>query len=72
MDEHPGLRWHCRGSYVLLPPARLPGDGRVAWLLGPERPLPDPLSLLESLTDACARLADEGHEHEAHAWPIGR
>ncbi|MER7791340.1 bifunctional DNA primase/polymerase [Streptomyces sp. NPDC097640] len=72
MDEHPGLRWHCRGSYVLLPPARLPGDGRVAWLLGPERPLPDPLSLLESLTDACARFADEGHEHESHAWPIGR
>ncbi|MEU5024913.1 bifunctional DNA primase/polymerase [Streptomyces milbemycinicus] len=72
MDEHPGLRWHCRGSYVLLPPARLPGDGRVTWLLGPERPLPDPLSLLESLTDACARLADEGHEHESHAWPIGR
>ncbi len=19
MDEHPGLRWHCRGSYVLVP-----------------------------------------------------
>lgn len=18
-DEHPGLRWHCRGSYVLVP-----------------------------------------------------
>ena len=30
MDEHPGLRWHCRGSYVLVPPARLPGDGRCA------------------------------------------
>ncbi|WP_228474252.1 bifunctional DNA primase/polymerase, partial [Streptomyces calidiresistens] len=25
MAEHPGLRWHCRGSYVLVPPARLPG-----------------------------------------------
>ena len=23
MDEHPGLRWHCRGRYVLVPPARL-------------------------------------------------
>lgn len=27
MAEHPGLRWHCRGSYVLLPPSRLPGEG---------------------------------------------
>ncbi|MDT3399278.1 bifunctional DNA primase/polymerase [Streptomyces sp. B1866] len=68
MDEHPGLRWHCRGSYVLLPPARLPGDGRVAWLLGPERPLPDPLTLLEALTDACARFADE-ERYEVAAWP---
>ena len=23
MSEHPGLRWHCRGSYTLLPPAAL-------------------------------------------------
>lgn len=60
MDEHPGLRWHCRGSYVLVPPARLPGeDGRsVHWLRGPEHPLPDPLSLLETLTEACARHAN--------------
>jgi hypothetical protein len=36
-EDHPGLRWHCRGSYVLVPPARLPGDdGRsVRWLRGP-------------------------------------
>ncbi|MFD7501508.1 bifunctional DNA primase/polymerase [Streptomyces sp. NPDC059850] len=73
MDEHPGLRWHCRGSYVLVPPARLPGDGRVAWLLGPERALPDPLTLLEALTDACARfVAEEDDEHSSAAWPIGR
>ncbi|MBB4892716.1 hypothetical protein FHS39_001727 [Streptomyces olivoverticillatus] len=73
MDEHPGLRWHCRGSYVLLPPSVLPGDERVAWLLGPERPLPDPLTLLEALTDACAQYAGEGQDHEpAHPWPIGR
>ncbi|WP_133909911.1 bifunctional DNA primase/polymerase [Streptomyces sp. NBC_00582] len=60
MAEHPGLRWHCRGSYVLIPPARLPGDdGRsVHWLRGPEHPLPDPLSLLETLTEACARHVD--------------
>ncbi|MFE2184530.1 bifunctional DNA primase/polymerase [Streptomyces sp. NPDC059455] len=72
MDEHPGLRWHCRGSYVLMPPARLPGDGHVGWVLGPERPLPDPLSLLETLTDACARFAGEDQDQETAAWPMGR
>ncbi|AOR34690.1 DNA primase [Streptomyces fodineus] len=67
MDEHPGLRWHCRGSYVLVPPARLPGDDQqVRWVRGPEHPLPDPLSLLESLTDACARYAGT----EGTAWPL--
>lgn len=74
MDEHPGLRWHCRGSYVLLPPSTLPGDQpAVTWLRGPELPLPEPLTLLASLTDACAEFNDrEPHHHEAHAWPIGR
>ncbi|MFJ8583509.1 bifunctional DNA primase/polymerase [Streptomyces sp. NPDC093595] len=71
MDEHPGLRWHCRGSYVLVPPARLPGDLGVAWVRGPEHPLPDPLTLLETLTDACARHTDE-HEHHSVAWPLSR
>ncbi|MGK5629094.1 bifunctional DNA primase/polymerase [Streptomyces sp. URMC 123] len=72
MDEHPGLRWHCRGSYVLVPPARLPADESVSWLRGPERPLPDPLTLLEALTDACARYAADGADHESAAWPLGR
>ena len=36
MDEHPGLRWHCRGSYVLLPPARLPGGLEMKWVRGLE------------------------------------
>lgn len=74
LDEHPGLRWHCRGSYVLLPPSRLPGDDAfVAWQLGPERPLPDPLTLLETLTDACAQYAGERPDQEHHAaWPLGR
>lgn len=55
-DEHPGLRWHCRGSYVLVPPSRLPGEGRpgLSWLRGPEHPLVDPLSLLDALTEAGA------------------
>ncbi|MGW0553098.1 bifunctional DNA primase/polymerase [Streptomyces sp. NPDC002926] len=74
MDEHPGLRWHCRGSYVLVPPARLPGDLEVTWLRGPEHPLPDPLTLLETLTDACARYAGENEQLDQHevAWPLGR
>lgn len=76
MDEHPGLRWHCRGSYVLLPPARLPGDLDVQWVRGPEHPLPDPLTLLEALTDACAAYVDSdeatGLDPAAVAWPLGR
>ncbi|GGZ21465.1 DNA primase [Streptomyces inusitatus] len=82
MAEHPGLRWHCRGSYVLVPPALLPGENAVHWLRGPEHALPDPLTLLETLTDACARYAGEHQppdpdaedEHADHrlAWPLGR
>ncbi|MGP3979596.1 bifunctional DNA primase/polymerase [Streptomyces sp. KR80] len=72
MDEHPGLRWHCRGSYVLVPPAEFPSGGSVSWLRGPERSLPDPLTLLEALTDACARYADHDAEHESAVWPLHR
>ncbi|MEU8540810.1 bifunctional DNA primase/polymerase [Streptomyces sp. NPDC048717] len=79
MDEHPGLRWHCRGSYVLVPPSRLPGDEDsqpvLTWVRGPEHPLPDPLNLLESLTDACARHAAEQEAQGAApevAWPLTR
>ncbi|MGV9555268.1 bifunctional DNA primase/polymerase [Streptomyces sp. NPDC003401] len=69
MDEHPGLRWHCRGSYVLVPPSRLPGDDgqSVHWLRGPEHPLPEPLTLLEPLTDACARFV--GEDRTTETWP---
>ncbi|MFB6956753.1 bifunctional DNA primase/polymerase [Streptomyces sp. NPDC056309] len=72
MDEHPGLRWHCRGSYVLVPPARLPGDDdqQVRWLRGPEHALPDPLSLLEPLTDACARHAAQEPDPHSTTWPL--
>lgn len=60
-DEHPGIRWHCRGSYVLLPPARLASGGAVGWLPGhgPDLPLPDPLLVLDILSDACARFGYE-------------
>lgn len=74
MAEHPGLRWHCRGSYVLVPPARLPGDRSVGWLRGPEHALPEPLTLLPALTDACAWYADRvENDQDAQlrdaAWP---
>jgi hypothetical protein len=50
----PGLRWHCRDSYVLAPPSAC-GDGPAAhWLRSPaEHPLPDAVRLLEHLVDAC-------------------
>jgi hypothetical protein len=66
MDEHPGLRWHCRGSYVLLPPSRVMpgGEAGVRWLRGPEHPLPEPLTLLEALTDACADVAARTREYD--------
>ncbi|QPP09127.1 bifunctional DNA primase/polymerase [Streptomyces bathyalis] len=79
MDEHPGLRWHCRGSYVLVPPATLPGTGQnreVRWVRPPEtsdgeatggtESLPEPLTLLEALTDACAEHVGE----DTAAWPV--
>jgi hypothetical protein len=97
MDEHPGLRWHCRGSYVLVPPARLPGQrerGEVRWVREPREflgaarvgaepgagsaaadaepqpaALPEPLTLLEALTDACAEYAAASGEETA-AWPV--
>jgi hypothetical protein len=54
--EHPGLRWHTRGSYVMLPPSRLVDGSDVSWVRGPDQPLPDPLRLLDVLTDACAAV----------------
>lgn len=75
MDEHPGLRWHCRGSYVLVPPAVLPGEGAregLRWVRAPQAEagatdaLPEPLTLLEALTDACAAYQGE----ETASWPV--
>lgn len=82
LDAHPGLRWHCRGSYVLVPPAVLPGAGEraaVRWLRAPgvgEQPdggrvlLPEPLTLLEALTDACAEHLAGLDEDEPASWPV--
>ncbi|SEO25248.1 bifunctional DNA primase/polymerase [Actinacidiphila rubida] len=70
-DERPGIRWHCRGSYVLLPPARLASGRGVEWLPGhgPDLPLPDPLPVLDVLTDACAQF---GYEPEPEPMTWGR
>lgn len=67
MSEHPGLRWHCRGSYTLLPPAALPDGSEVRWLRGPEQPLPDALRVLDVLTDACTEVGAVAEEQ----WLIG-
>ncbi|GAA2867843.1 hypothetical protein GCM10010517_27510 [Streptosporangium fragile] len=54
IEEMPGLRWHCRDSYVLAPPSTLPGGASATWLRPPDgRPLPDPLRVLDRLADAC-------------------
>jgi hypothetical protein len=52
--ETPGIRWHCRASYVVAPPSVLPYGREVSWLRPPDQsPLPDPLRLLEVLADCC-------------------
>ncbi|WP_055479043.1 bifunctional DNA primase/polymerase [Sphaerimonospora mesophila] len=54
IDATPGLRWHCRDSYVLAPPSTLPDDLTVRWIRPPDgRPLPDPLRVLDLLADFC-------------------
>lgn len=53
IDDSPGLRWHCRDSYVVAPPSVLPA-GEVSWVRAPDRtPLPDPVRVLEILSDCC-------------------
>lgn len=57
ITDTPGMRWHCRDSYVVAPPSVLPYGREVAWIRSPDgSPLPDPLTLLESLADSCERL----------------
>jgi hypothetical protein len=57
LDQPGGLRWHCRGSYVLAPPSRFgPVRGGTAqaarWIREPDgRPLPDAVRLLEYLAE---------------------
>ncbi|GAA3234138.1 hypothetical protein GCM10010468_67050 [Actinocorallia longicatena] len=50
--DNPGMRWHCRDSYVVAPPSVLPGGREVTWVRPPDgSPLPDPLRILEILAD---------------------
>jgi Bifunctional DNA primase/polymerase, N-terminal len=56
----PGLRWHCRDSYVLAPPSVYAPGLTARWLRSPrEHALPDALRLLEYLVDACEALCLE-------------
>lgn len=48
-----GVRWHTRGSYVLVPPARAVNGGVARWVHDAEAALPDPLRILGTLADAC-------------------
>lgn len=50
--ETPGMRWHCRDSYVVAPPSVLPHGGEVTWVHFATA-LPDPVRLLEIIADAC-------------------
>jgi hypothetical protein len=60
LEEHPGLRWHDRGSYVLVPPS-VSMSGRTArWVYWPAdgTPLPDAVVVLEVLADVLAESAE--------------
>lgn len=53
VTETPGLRWHCRDSYVVAPPSVLPYGHEAGWIRRPDgAPLPDPLRVLEILSDS--------------------
>jgi hypothetical protein len=52
--DTPGLRWHCRESYVLAPPSLHASGQQVQWIRSPqEYPLRDPMLLLPVLAEAC-------------------
>lgn len=67
--EHMGLRWHNRGSYVVVPPSRLPSRRSARWVRGPELALPDPLLLLGPLTGACETVTAPIDDALSAGWP---
>ncbi|GAA1953863.1 bifunctional DNA primase/polymerase [Catenulispora subtropica] len=59
LEDHPGLRWHDRGSYVFVPPS-VSMSGRTArWVYWPAdgTPLPDAVVVLEVLADVLAEFS---------------
>lgn len=58
VEDMPGLRWHCRDSYIPAPPSLLPSGRTVEWIRSPygrHHPvhLPDPIAVLDILADVC-------------------
>ena len=52
--DTPGMRWHCRDSFVVAPPSALPFGREVTWVHFPaQAALPDPVRVLEILADVC-------------------
>jgi hypothetical protein len=53
LQEHPGLRWHDRGSYVPVPPSVSLSGRKARWVYWPVEgtPLPDSLVVLGFLAD---------------------
>jgi hypothetical protein len=52
--DTPGMRWHCRDSFVVAPPSVLPFGREVTWVNFPSQAaLPDPVRVLEILADVC-------------------
>lgn len=50
--DAPDLYWHCRDSYVVAPPSRLPSGQEVCWIRRPDtQRLPDPVTVLDVLVD---------------------
>jgi bifunctional DNA primase/polymerase-like protein len=58
--DTPGIRWHCRDSYVLAPPSRQVSGQQAHWIRPPVAgpcELPDSLRILPALADACEEAA---------------
>jgi hypothetical protein len=59
LQEHPGLRWHDRGSYVFVPPSVSMDGSTARWVYWPAdgTPLPDAVVVLEVLADVLAEFS---------------
>lgn len=59
LEDHPGLRWHDRGSYVFVPPSVSMGGRAARWVYWPAEgaPLPDAVVVLEVLADVLAEFS---------------